>query len=110
MINFNVSEMPVLGLLVMILLVVLIAVFVGPGRLARNVVLGERTPPDFVVVIGRGRSTDRPRVEEGGEPHERLCRALAQEFEPTIDWRALLVLSSFLSLGICAGLVILLSA
>jgi hypothetical protein len=66
MINFNVSEMPVLGLLVMILLVVLIAVFVGPGRLARNVVLGERTPPDFVVVIGRGRSTDRPRVEEGG--------------------------------------------
>jgi hypothetical protein len=32
------------------------------------------------------------------------------EFEPTIDWRALLVLSSFLSLGICAGLAILLSA
>jgi hypothetical protein len=34
----------------------------------------------------------------------------AHEFEPTIDWRALLVLSSFLSVGICAGLVILLSA
>jgi hypothetical protein len=30
--------------------------------------------------------------------------------EPTIDWRALLVLTGFLSLGICAGLVILLSA
>ena len=33
----------------------------------------------------------------------------AHEFEPTIDWRALLVLSSVLSLGICAGLAILLS-
>ena len=37
-------------------------------------------------------------------------RVYAHEFEPTIDWRALLVLSGFLSLGICAGLVILLSA
>jgi hypothetical protein len=50
-------------------------------------------------------------VEKGGESlmsdYRRVC---AHEFWPTIDWRALLVLSSFLSLGICAGLVILLSA
>jgi hypothetical protein len=34
-------------------------------------------------------------------------RSRAYEFEPTIDWRALFVLSTLLSLGICAGMVIL---
>jgi hypothetical protein len=36
-------------------------------------------------------------------------RAHAHEFEATVDWRALLVMSSLLGLGISAGLAILLS-
>jgi len=34
-------------------------------------------------------------------------RTHAHELEPTIDWRALFVLSTFLSLGICAAMVVL---
>ena len=41
MIDFNVSKMPVLSLLVMIPPVVLIPVLIRPGRFARNIVLGK---------------------------------------------------------------------
>jgi len=37
-------------------------------------------------------------------------RNTVRAHEPTIDWRLSLLLSIFLSLGFCAGLVILLSA
>jgi hypothetical protein len=38
---------------------------------------------------------------------EYRTRLRAYEFEPTIDWRALFVLSSLLSVGICAAMLIL---
>jgi hypothetical protein len=68
---------------------------------------------NFRAILPLSLTGDVPLFVSGWKKGESLMsdyrRAFAHEFEPMIDWRALLVLSSFLSVGICAGMMILLS-